>query len=90
MTEELAGVGQRALGLSIDKHNEKQLLEEVGEEGEVREVARLASLGLPQAGAWLLTAPILAAAATGVSGSPGTTSCRTPSTTPLPPLSSAR
>jgi hypothetical protein len=60
MTEESAGVGQKALGLAIDKHNTERLLEEVGEEGEVREVARLASLGLPQAGAWLLTAPILA------------------------------
>jgi hypothetical protein len=60
MTKESAGVSQKALGLAIDKHNAERLLEEVGEEREVREVAGLASLGLPQAGAWLLTAPILA------------------------------
>ena len=54
----LWGTSQKGLSLKIDLNNRDSLKERVAQQGEVREVARLASLGLPRAGAWLLPAPI--------------------------------
>ena len=56
--EWLWGTPQKALGLKIDLKNLELLKQAVSQQGEVREVARLASLGLPRAGSWLLPAPI--------------------------------
>ena len=54
----LWGTSQKGLSLKIDLNNRDSLKERGAQQGEVREVARLASLGLPRAGAWLLPAPI--------------------------------
>ena len=48
------------LGIKIDKHNHAKLKDEVIQEGNPREMARLASLSLPYAGAWLDAAPVAA------------------------------
>jgi hypothetical protein len=60
LTEETANFGQKALRNKIDLRNLKLLEDLTAEECVVREMAQLASLGLPQAGAWLLTTPIAA------------------------------
>ena len=60
VTLEGAEVGQKTLSAAIDAVNLEKLKREADEEGSLREVARLASLGLPQAGVWLLTAPVTA------------------------------
>ena len=57
--EELVGVPQKELSFKVDEERRRRLMEEVGEE-EVEERARLLSLTLPQAGAWLNVAPIFA------------------------------
>ena len=44
----------------VDTLNLTLLKSKVEEEGDVREMARLASLGLPYAGAWLEAVPITA------------------------------
>ena len=49
--EELHGLTQKMLGIKIDKHNYTKLKDEVTEEGNTRETARLASFSLPYAGA---------------------------------------
>ena len=49
---------QKALSLKIDLKCLATLTSNVQELGEVREAARLASLGLPRAGAWLIPPPI--------------------------------
>ena len=55
--EELEGLTQKMLGVKIDQHNLANLKEQISLEGSEREVARLGSLGLPYAGAWLDAAP---------------------------------
>jgi hypothetical protein len=54
--EELKELSQKAISLKVDQHNLHLL--KLAVEGDTREVARLASLGLPRAGAWLTAAPI--------------------------------
>ena len=44
--------------LKVDKFNQSSLLTEVQEAGETREIARMASLGLPHAGTWLSVTPL--------------------------------
>ena len=51
--ETLTGVSQNMASLKIDLSNKSLLLQHISEEGEEREIARLASLGLPHAGCWL-------------------------------------
>ena len=43
--------------LKVDLRNQSLLQQHISEEGEVREIARLASLGLPHAGSWLSVVP---------------------------------
>ena len=53
----LTGVSQRHASLKVDLRNQSLLQQHIAEEGEVREIARLASLGLPHAGSWLSVVP---------------------------------
>ena len=55
--ESLSGVSQREASLKVDLLNQSLLLHHLNEEGEVREIARMASLGLPRAGNWLSVVP---------------------------------
>ena len=48
------------ISFKVDQHNLQGLRNRLEHNGRVREVARLASLGLPHAGAWLLATPIQA------------------------------
>ena len=57
-TESLTGVSQKAASLKVDLLNQSILLNHITEEGQVRETARLRSLGLPGAGAWLSVVPL--------------------------------
>ena len=56
--EQLWGQSQKALSVNVDLKCLSILKDQVVELGQVREVARLASLSLPRAGAWLLCPPI--------------------------------
>ena len=56
-TEALVGVSQKSASLKVDLFNQSLLLNHITEEGEVREMARLQSLGLPHAGDWLSVVP---------------------------------
>ena len=58
VTESLVGVTQKMASLKVDKFNQSSLLTEVQEAGETREIARMASLGLPHAGTWLSVTPL--------------------------------
>ena len=58
-TESLIGVSQKAASLKVDLFNRSLLLNQL-QEGEVRDVARLSSLGLKYAGSWLSVVPSLA------------------------------
>ena len=58
--EQVWGLTQKMLSFKIDQHNLDMLKEQLEAQGDAREVARLASLGLPYAGAWLTTPPIAA------------------------------
>ena len=49
---------QKKITLKVDQHNLHRLKEQMEQDGQVREVARLASLGLPHAASWLLATPI--------------------------------
>ena len=53
----LVGVSQKATSLKIDLHNHQLLTTHYSELGVKREIARLASLGLPHAGDWLNVIP---------------------------------
>ena len=53
----LTGVSQKHASLKVDLRNQSLLHQHISEEGEVREIARLASLGLPHAGSWLSVVP---------------------------------
>ena len=55
--ESLEGVSQKAASLKIDEHNHQLLSDFLTREGDVREIARLASLGLPHAGDYLNVVP---------------------------------
>ena len=57
-TESLTGVSQKAASLKVDLFNQSLLLNQLTEEGKVREIARLRSLGLPRAGDWLSVVPL--------------------------------
>ena len=56
----LWGLQQKVLSIKIDLKRLAELRANIAESGETREMARMASLQLPKAGAWLLTAPIAA------------------------------
>ena len=60
-TDSLTGVTQRAVSLTINLNTSKLLTTKINELGDVREKARLSSVGLPHAGDWLnvLPSPIL-------------------------------
>ena len=58
--EELWGMSQKMLSFKVDQHNLSFLTQQLEEGRDVREAARLKSLGLPYSGAWLLTPPISA------------------------------
>ena len=55
--ESLSGVSQKEASLKVDLQNQSLLLHHINEEGEAREIARIASLGLPRAGSWLSVVP---------------------------------
>ena len=55
--ESLSGVSQKEASLKVDLLNQSLLLQHFNEEGEAREIARMASLGLPRAGNWLSVVP---------------------------------
>ena len=56
--ESLVGVSQKASSLKVDLFNQSILLNQVQEEGQDRETARMLSLGLPRAGDWLTAVPM--------------------------------
>ena len=51
------GVPQKQVSLKIDLFNRSLLLLHFSEKGDKREIARMASLGLPHAGNWLSVVP---------------------------------
>ena len=51
--ESLVGVSQKMASLKIDLRNQSHLLNHFNAEGDTREIARMASLGLPHASDWL-------------------------------------
>ena len=53
----LQGVSQRGVSLKIDLNNHQLLTNHITELGVLRDIARLASLGLPHAGDWLNVVP---------------------------------
>ena len=55
--DSLQGISQREVSLKVDLLNQSLLLHHFNEEGEEREIARMASLGLPHAGSWLSVVP---------------------------------
>ena len=55
--ESLTGLAQHAISLAINLHNQTLLSDYFTREGSVRDVARLASLGLRHAGDWLNLVP---------------------------------
>ena len=55
--ESLTGLSQKEASLKVNLLNKSLLLQHFDEEGEVREIARMASLGLPRAGNWLSVVP---------------------------------
>ena len=56
--EELEGLKQKVVSAKIDLAHKGLLLSRVEETGDEREIARLSSLCLPQAGAWLNCTPL--------------------------------
>ena len=56
-TESLEGLPQKMASRAIDLNNQSMLLNHFKAEGNVREMARMASLGLPHAGDWLSVVP---------------------------------
>ena len=58
--EDVWGLTQKMTSYKVDQHNLQVLKEQLATSGSVRETARLTSLGLPYAGAWLTTPPIVA------------------------------
>ena len=57
--EDMTGAPQKELSVLVDTECRRKLMEGLGEE-EVEDRARLLSLTLPQAGAWLTVAPMIA------------------------------
>jgi hypothetical protein len=55
--DSLTGSSQRAVSLKINLNNLQLLSDHINELGDVREIARLTSLGLPHAGDWLNVLP---------------------------------
>ena len=55
--ETLMGVSQKKVSLKVDLFNQSLLLLHFSEGGDKREIARMASLGLPHAGNWLSVVP---------------------------------
>ena len=56
-TESLVGVTQKMASLKVDLRNQSLLLNHFTTEGVTREIARMASLGLPHASDWLSACP---------------------------------
>ena len=57
---DLAGMTQKQMSVKIDLHQQQLLVQQVDQQGEDRERARLASLSLRHAGDWLNTPPLSA------------------------------
>ena len=57
ITESLVGVSQKMASLKVDLHNKSLLSNYFNGEGVVREIARMASLGLPYSGVFLSVVP---------------------------------
>ena len=55
--ESLVGVSQKMASLKVDLKNQSHLLNFLNAEGDTREIARMASLGLPHASDWLSVCP---------------------------------
>ena len=55
--ETLTGMSQKKASLKVDLQKKSLLLQRVSEGGNLREIARMASLGLPHAGSWLSVVP---------------------------------
>ena len=55
--ETLTGLSQKKASLKVDLLNKSLLLQRISEGRNVREIARMASLGLPHAGSWLSVVP---------------------------------
>ena len=55
--ETLTGVSQKKASLKVDILKKSLLFQRISEGGDVREIARMASLGLPHAGSWLSVVP---------------------------------
>ena len=55
--ESLTSVSQKMASLKVNLLNQSLLLQKITEEGEVGEIARMASLGLPHSGSWLSVVP---------------------------------
>ena len=55
--ESLEGVTQREICLAVDTKNLVELSTLIEESGSIRDKARMGSLGLPNAGAWLNVVP---------------------------------
>ena len=55
--ESLIGVSQKSASLKVDLLKQSLLLLQINEEGHTREIVRMASLGLPNAGNWLSVVP---------------------------------
>ena len=53
----LRSTSQKELSLRIDLHNTELFRQQISESGNVRDMARFSSLGLPNAGAWLNVIP---------------------------------
>ena len=56
-TEALVGATQKMASLKVDLFNQSLLLNHFDTEGNTREIARMASLGLPHASDWLSVCP---------------------------------
>ena len=55
--ETLTGISQKNVSLKVDLLNQSRLLLHITEANEKREIAKMASLGLPHAGNWLSVVP---------------------------------
>ena len=54
----MENLNQKAMSLKVDLNNLNLLKQQLHQDGRTREIARLASILLPQAGAWLFATPI--------------------------------
>ena len=55
--ESLFGMSQKMASLKVDKKNQSFLSNLIAESGNLRDIARFSSLGLPHSGSWLSVVP---------------------------------